>query len=635
MCGIYASIGFEPDPSRIDVIAHRGPDGEGWKVFQSPAGPLALGHRRLAIIDLDERSSQPMAAEDERYWIVFNGEIYNFVELREELEAKGHSFRTTSDTEVLLRAFVHYGEEMLSRLVGMYAFVIYDRVEEQIFAARDRFGIKPLFYHASEKGVAFASELKQLIELPTFKRSINLTRAYDFLASGITDHMAETLFADAMNVRPGHYVKLNLHSWKPQQGVAPARYYCLPPPSGRQYSQKEAADRFRELFYDSVKLHMRSDVRVGSCLSGGLDSSSIVMVMAEMMKSQDVNEPVHTVSACFPNKEVDEKPYMEVINKAAGAHPHYIYPKPEDVIAKSDQITWHQDEPFGSTSIYAQWCVFEEARENGIKVMLDGQGADEQLAGYHSSFGFRYAQLMKERAWAEFARTVVERRMYHGLSIRKQLTSNLGAKMSPSMLKLLKTKEAQPPAYIDWLSGGRIGGHMPPTGSAFNEALAQDQLGPVESIADLCVAFQSTNLPMLLRYEDRNSMAHSIEARVPFVDHRLIEFNIDLGSQHKIVGGDTKVVLRKGLKDILPRKVALRRDKLGFATPEQAWFRGPLKDTVRDMMEDTLERHPGLIDADNARKLRDEMLDGRRPLDFTIWRIINFGTWSRVFDATL
>lgn len=633
MCGIWFSLGLTPDPARIDLVRHRGPDGRGWKVFDSSAGPVALGHRRLAIIDISDAALQPMTYGEGRYWIVYNGEIYNYLELRAELEAQAVRFRTNSDTEVLLAAYARWGEAALDRLVGMFAFVLWDAREQTVFAARDRFGIKPLYYLSTPHGVAFASEIKQLCGVSGYSGRMNLTRLRDFLSSGIMEHTSETLFDGVMQLRGGESVKLDLSRWRPGSALSIRRWYRILEPGTIKLTEAEAASRFRGLLSESVRIHLRSDVPIGSCLSGGLDSSSIVCLMARELDKSSNGARVNSVSACYEEKSVDERPFIDEVVAAAKCVPHYVYPKLADAFALAERITWHQDEPYGSTSIFAQWRVFEAARHAGIKVMMDGQGADEQLAGYHGSFGYYLSSLARQRRIVPLIRAMLERRVYHGVPFFGQAKDFLFPLLPPQIANRIR-REARSIAQHNWMDSEAFSS-IGVSQSAFDTAATLIGRGPVTDIGELCVVLtQASNLTMLLHWEDRNSMAHSIEARVPFLDHRLVEFTIALGDQHKIVGGDTKRVLRRGMSGILPDKITRRRDKLGFATPEEIWFRGPLRKAVESGVEETLARYPGLLNAGATRKLVFEMLDGARPLDFTVWRIINVGIWGRVFGLT-
>jgi asparagine synthase (glutamine-hydrolysing) len=632
MCGLYGSVAFPAERARIDIVSHRGPDGSGWTEYASPAGLVALGHRRLAIIDVSDAGLQPMCDPSGRYHLVFNGEIYNYIELRNELRQKGESFQTDTDSEVLLRAYMVWGEACLDRFLGMFAFLIWDDRDKHLFAARDRFGIKPLYFIANGHGIAFASEIKQLLGLPGVTARMNLALVYDFLASGISDHTPETMFEGVCQVRGGECVTIDAS--RPGTGqIKPRRWYALLNPDKRlSLSEDEAAQRFRDLFTDAVRIHLRSDVPVGSCLSGGLDSSSIVSLMSEMLAADGTR--VNTVSACYAEKSVDEKPFMDEVVVKTRAEPHYVFPRAEDVFQRAADITWHQDEPFGSTSIFAQWCVFDEARRQGIKVMLDGQGADEQLAGYHSGFHYYMADLARRGRWLMLVRTIGERRIMHNMPIAEQVWRFIFPLLPPQLASMLK-RQHQAIVYHEWLGSDLLRAYQQKASAL---QLSSNLLGlpPVTDIATLCYTMTyGSNLQMLLHWEDRNSMAHSIEARVPFVDHRLVEFNLALGNDHKIVGGDTKRVLRRAMIGILPEKVRQRRDKLGFATPEQAWFRGPLKDLIKQGVESTLQRYPGLLNAEGTRALAKDMLDGKRPVDFKLWRIVNIGIWGERFGVAL
>lgn len=633
MCGLYGSIRFAPEQRRLDVIAHRGPDGSGWMEFSSRSGPVALGHRRLAIIDTSDAGLQPMADPLGRHFLIFNGEIYNYLELRRELEEKGHSFVSNSDSEVLLTAFREWGEGCLNRLLGMFAFAVWDEREKRLFAARDRFGIKPLYYVTSSQGFAFASEIKQLLGLPGLSGRMNLPRVHDFLGSGILDHTGETLFEGIRQLPPGFCLSIDASGvWS--DDVPLRRWYQIPAHSTLNVSENEAAERFRELLSDSIRMHLRSDVPVGSCLSGGLDSSSIVCLMKHQFEQLGQDAAVHAISACYDEKSVDERPFMEAVVSSTGALPHYVFPRADDVFARADDMTWHQDEPVGSTSVFAQWCVFEEARRLGIKVMLDGQGADEQLAGYHSSYSFYMADLVRKARYLMVLRTMLERRQVHGVALREQAKRFI-ATLLPENVRggLIRQREAL--YNHDWMASEAF--RSLDRGASILELASRTHgLPAATDIATLCVVMTfASNLQMLLHWEDRSSMAHSIESRVPFLDHRLVEFTLALGNDHKIVGADTKRVLRQAMKGILPEAVRQRRDKLGFATPEQVWFRGPLRREAYEGVEATLKQFPGLLNTKGTRELAADMLEGRRNLDFTLWRIINLGIWGRRLGVTM
>ena len=631
MCGLFGSVGVEPDKKRIDLVAHRGPDGSGWREFASLAGPVALGHRRLSIIDLSEGGAQPMADPTGTLHLTFNGEIYNYIELRDELKEKGEIFQTASDSDVLLRAYSVWGLDCLPKLRGMFAFLIWDERRRRLVAARDRFGIKPLYYFATPRGVAFASEIKQLLGLPGERRRMNIARIHDFLATGVSDHLADTMFEGVSQVRAAECAVVDCSGTTPALTIK--RWYPINTETV-SIGEQAAAERFRALLSESVRLHLRADVPVGSCLSGGLDSSAIVCLMSEMLGSRTGGPRINTVSACYAEKEVDEKPFMDAVVESAKTEPHFIFPRAEDVFARASEITWHQDEPFGSTSIFAQWCVFEEARRAGVKVMLDGQGADEQLAGYHSAFHYYLSGLVRQGRIAQVLRTIWERNRLHGTSIAEQLQTFVVPLLPPRVRAMLR-RQRQALIHHDWLGSDLIREKGNPLGPL--EVGSQSVgLEEPDDVASLCLTLtHSSNLQMLLHWEDRNSMAHSIEARVPFLDHPLVEFSLALGGDHKIVGGDTKRVLRRAMAGVLPESVRQRRDKLGFATPEQRWFRGPLRGMIIEGTEATLKRYPELFSAAGVRALRADMLEGRRAVDFTLWRIANLSLWGDRFAVAV
>jgi asparagine synthase (glutamine-hydrolysing) len=472
-----------------------------------------------------------------------------------------------------------------------------------------------------------------MLDLPGFSRRIELNRAHNFLETGVTDHLAGTMFADASNIGPGRYLRLDLNSWSAGDPLPVQTYWRPPLPDDRQWSEDEAAERFRELFLDSVRLHMRADVRVGSCLSGGLDSSSIVCALAKVCRPD--SEKFNAISAVFPGASIDESYFIDQAVEKAGVASTRITLAPDTVFSDAEAIVRAQDEPYGSTSIHAQYHVFRKAREIGVKVMLDGQGADEIMGGYHGCFHYHYASLIRHVRLGDLLQTLSERKAWHGLGYRQQLAP-FAARLPGPMRNLLHPAGSPAPPDAAWMNSAQLAPFRPSQGSVLRQALEAEGLGPSRSLGDYCVVLtRSTSLPMLLRYEDRNSMAHGIEARVPFLDHRLVEFVLRLGDQHKIVGGDTKRVLRRAMENILPEPIRLRRDKLGFATPEEMWFKGPLRKAVEAGVEETLALYPDLLVRDATREFARQVLDGQRPFDFSLWRIVVFGIWGRTFGMSL
>lgn len=633
MCGIWFSAGLNATPKALDIIAHRGPDGAGWQAFSSSRGAVFMGHRRLAIIDLSAEGAQPMASNDGQFWITYNGEIYNYLELRAELQQHGCRFHTQSDTEVILAAYAVWGADCVRHFAGMFAFAIYEPAREQVFVARDHFGIKPLYYYATADGVAFASEIKQFGTLPGWQAQINIPRAYDFLMAGYINHTDESGFKHVRQLRGGQCAMLDLRRWRPGDALPVERWYHIPPSDSLEISESDAVEKFRALFVESVRIHLRADVTVGSCLSGGLDSSSIVCVMADLLRRQGKDSRIHTISSCFEEKSVDERFYIEAATAKARVKNTQVFPVWQDLPDAIEKITWHQDEPFGSTSVFAQWSVFKTAAAHNIKVMLDGQGADEQLAGYHGVFGTYMAMLLRQRRLLELAQTMLGRRRHHGQKLCQQLTGLLGAGAPRWLQYLARGKRTAQTAdrllkTENWQEADLS---LPP----YLAAMKRDGFAALDTIGQLCeVLTHTTCLPALLHFEDRNSMAHGIEARVPFLDHRLVDFNIALGSKYKVAGSTTKRILRRAMADFLPPEILHRQDKLGFPTPEEIWFKGPLRRTVLGWVEDSAAALPDLIDAGGLRSMAHAMLDGQRPFDFILWRFIHLGMWARRFNVS-
>ena len=669
MCGISGFFTVNPQRAELlrsmtSLVRHRGPDDEGYVVFSGldrpatvlggsdtladcsasplPYAPkirmegdehilLGLGHRRLSIVDLAVTGHQPMCSSDGRYWIVYNGEVYNHIELRDELKDLGYSFHSRSDTEVILAAWDCWGESCLHRLNGMFAFALYERQTQSLCLVRDRFGIKPLYYWVSPAGfLAFASEIKQFSTLPGWAPRVNGQRAYDYLVWGISDHTKETLFHGVFQLGPGKMIRVDLrkfsgerHPFRPNEPLT-ARAWYTPEPRSFEGTLDEAAAKFHDLFFDAVRLRLRSDVPVGSCLSGGLDSSSIVCTINRLLRHSTTQAAQKSFSSCSHEKEFDEREYIDEVVKTTGHEAHYVYPLLDNLFDTLDEIIWHQDEPFGSTGIYAQWSVFALANGHGIKVMLDGQGADEMLAGYHTYFPLRQASLLRQVRLLSFVRDVAATRRLHGNTLLKT-TRDIASLMLPAnqrrfLSKLFRIGDTIP----RWLDLHRMGaqGENP-------LSLGGEKPGTVQELS--LSQLTSTSIPKLLHWEDRDSMAHSIEARVPFLDYRLVELAISLPEEFKLHEGVTKRVLREAMQGVLPEKIRLRRDKLGFATPGEIWIREHAPQKFRQEFRQAIENSHGLL-SDSASAVLDDMIDNRRQFDFLAWRIICFGKWFHRYN---
>jgi asparagine synthase (glutamine-hydrolysing) len=625
VCGIVAIIRSTPTPTlsaladrMLETIAHRGPDDHQLMAFDD-SGPVApgapacvvIGTRRLAVQDLSAAGRQPMATEDGRTWIAFNGEVYDFPERRAEMEAEGHVFTSRGDTEVVLRWLVTRGLTGLDELDGMFGMVVLDLERRRLHAIRDRFGIKPLYTWTSPGGdLVLASEIKQFTVHPEWQARLNRPRAWDFLRRGVIDHTDETLFDGVGQVPAGHFLELDLDA--APRGIVRRRWFTLTP---TDRTDVEAPIELRERLDQAVTARLRADVTVGSCLSGGLDSSTIVALMAR--KHSDVL----TFTARTGEGAADEWPFaLEVANRA-GVSPNAVEVRAEHALDDLASLVWTQDEPFASPSIVAQNELFRAARAAGVTVMLDGQGADEQLGGYHAFFPVLVAEEFRRCRLLSGLRALAAIRRLHGGSIGSRLIEAAVTQLRVPLKArvrsftggsgLFSARNLGPPPVdpFDRLDGRRRG----------VAAFALDQMDHV-------------SLPMLLHWEDRNSMAHGVEARVPFLSHHVVAFIAGLPTSDKIDAGMTKVVLRRAIEGLVPESVRTRIDKVAFETPEERWLVATAGG--RAALETALEAVATILEPGAAESLR-RMQRGENPYDRVLWRVICFGAWIKRFDVSL
>ena len=616
MCAIAGIVSDNPSAaplvpvvsSMLQVQRHRGPDGRGLH-----SGPHAvLGHSRLAIIDLSDAGRQPMCDRLGRYWITFNGEIYNHVELRRELREIGHNFQGKCDTEVLLKAFQEWGELAVGRFRGMYAFAIWDAQEKRLFAARDPLGIKPFHYAVTGTGdLAFASELKALLPLIE-ERSINQALASAYLAWNLLDHEpTETFIKEIKRLAPGHML-----IWEPGRKISLSRFWKFPlsrVPETTSADRERWISGFREQLEETLALHLRSDVPIGTCLSGGLDSSAIVCLANQQLRQSGRWRRAwqNTFSAVFDEPELDERRYIRSVVEATGCKPHFITPAGESLREDLETWLWHQDEPVANTNPYAHFCVARLARANGIKVLLDGQGADEQLAGYRKFIPLYLRQLWKA---GQPARAAWEALRFFS---------------SPDLLRTIRWTDGRRYLFGNPAEIARLW-------PAENRPARPAALGLGGSMAERIAAdLTQFSLPLLLRYEDRNTMAFGVEARVPFVDYKLVEWIANVPVDLRLRGGWTKWILRQALADVLPVEVQRRKSKLGFSTPESAWLSGSLSSWLRE----TLNEQRWLGEIVERRAVRQTLIQFERgertkPLLKLLFRLAIYETWARRFLGT-
>lgn len=603
MCGICGIIDFNKKEIHQEEIfpmmkamKHRGPDDDGVFTFQN----LGLGFVRLSILDLSAAGHQPMESKDGRYMLVFNGEIYNYLELRDELKSKGHKFTTETDTEVLLAAWLEWGKESLHRFNGMWAFAIYDRKSKMLIAARDRYGIKPFYYTKSDNRFVFASEIPPIKKAVRKPLQENQSAIYNYLLYNRTDYAEETFFKNVHKLQHGSMLEVSLSN---PNTLKIKKWYDL---KSRAADAKplKSPDEFYELFKSAVSLRLRSDVPVGVCLSGGLDSSAIASVI-----NADLGEKkLQTFSAVYgKGKQGDESEFIEQFEGKI-ANMHYTKPSHEDFFEDMKGLVNAQAEPFPTSSIYAQYRVMKLASEH-VVVTLDGQGADEYLAGYHYFFGFYLKDLARSlrlfRLIREGGQYILEHRSWFGLK-------SFGFLMLPEALRKTATLNRKNYILMDYFKEQSI-----------NQSIS-DTLYGSKTLKEAMINHFEVKLEHLLKYQDRNSMFHSIEGRVPFLDYRLVEQTLAMSAEHIIGEGTTKKVLRKAMKRKMPEKIRCRKDKIGFSTPEDDWFRQePLKTYVMDLLHSNSFRNRKIIDPEKALNLYQSHLNKDINISRDIWKWIN------------
>ena len=609
---IYDAEYKEKFEESLDMISYRGPDDRG--VFYDDN--VALGHRRLAVIDLSEEGHQPFVYGD--YVLVFNGEIYNYVELREELKTHGYVFKTKTDTEVIAVAYSYWGAECVVHFNGMWAFSIYDKEKQQVFSSRDRFGVKPFYYYCSGESICFASEIKQILNYRDKAVNANIESVKDFLISEYCYNSDKTLFEDVFQLGAGENMYIDLKDFS----VSKDQYYNLKN-SSRKQSGKRAYTDFKNVLKKAVEFRLRADVSVGSCLSGGLDSSTIVCMAKQILKEKFENNFV-TVSSCFgeAEKEFDEQEYIDEVIKTTKAIARKVFPDFKDFKENLDSIVWHMDEPFRSTSIYAQWKVFQEAKAEGVTVMLDGQGADELLAGYDDFYLPFWIYLLKRLKLFTFVKEVYEHKKRFGNRTTNELLYNVFLNMLvPECVKRIVRKKR----VKKW--------NLPFDEDDTLEVINRNKkYFDVKKHKKYFLDSIEYGLSELLRFEDRNSMAFSIESRVPFLDVDFVENAFSIPFEMKIVDSERKKVLREAMKDILPSKIYLRQSKLGFAAPESIWMNKNYE-FFRTEITNACEYLSKILDRQRVMKWY-ESLNGVVDANSMgyVWRIVCAGRWAKIFN---
>lgn len=615
MCGISGIIHLDrspvPEPQIWDMIKamkHRGPNDNG-TFFEEGIG---FGFVRLSIIDLSPAGHQPMFSHDERYVIIFNGEIFNYVELREELKAKGHQFRTKTDTEVLIQSYVEWGEDMLHKLNGMWTFVIYDRKEKTVFGSRDRYGIKPLYYAIDGNRLIFASEIPSILAVLGKKPTADQNALFDFLIFNRTDQDENTFFSEIKKVNHGCYFKMRVAPGEGpvQKAMKITKWYDLRKELKEPFKDPE---EFREMFVSSIALRLRSDVPIGVCLSGGLDSSSIVSTMMHDFNKRDV----HTFSAVYGEGKFGDESKFIHLYKDDLPNMHYIMPDDKTIMADIPEMVRAHAEPIASTGPYAQYKVMELAK-NHVTVTLDGQGADEMLAGYHYFFGFHFKNLLLKGKVGGMASEMVSYYRKHR-----------------SMLGLISFILFMLPAGVRARARAMEKGYIDEefySAHAVNANSIAGELYGSATLQDALINHFEYKLEHLLKWEDRNSMWFSLEARVPFLDHRLVERTLTMPDNMIIRDGMTKHVLREAMKGRLPEPIRMRRDKIGFGTPHDEWFRTPaFQEYIRGIIHSPSFASRGLVDVKKVQSIYEQHVRKEGNHGKEIWKWLHLENWYNKF----
>lgn len=607
MCGIAGIYNFASRPvdasklrAMIDIQRHRGPDDEGIYISKN----VGLGHCRLGIIDLSEQGHLPMSNREETLWCIYNGEIHNYIELREELEGYGYKFKSNTDTEVVIYSYDKWGEGCVNRFNGMWAFAIWDTNKRTLFLSRDRFGIKPFYYFRTEDSFIFASEVKSILKVISEAREVDYSEIYKFLSTGIFADSEDTFFNGIKSILPGHSVLIK------DTDLIVRRYWDI---NRIQVSSDKSRNRedFINLLQDSINLRLRSSIPVGSCLSGGLDSSAIVMLQSKVSRM-----PIKTFSIVWEEPECDERRYINLITEKISSIPYSIKPVPGDFFDTLDKIVWHFDAPSQGPGVYAQWYLMNLAKGK-VGVLLDGQGSDELLGGYYYYFFYYLKDLLKEGLLSKF---IQEEREISAL-IKSSALKGVLRLLFPAIYETLRHNRAESIFNKDFEERNRQTGLIMRPGEGWGGELNDK----------LYNSFTFDSLPSLLHYSDRNSMAFSMEMRSPFLDHRLVEFCMNLPFNYKINGIETKRILRDAMKGFLPVEILHRRDKKGFPTPVGKWFKLELRCGVEEILNSSSFKERGIFDIERVKLFFALHCNNKRDYTFPIWQWLTVELWFRKF----
>ena len=618
MCGIAGIVSKNTSlvsQQRIEkataCLVHRGPEEEGFYINEKQTA--ALGHRRLCIIDLSKAAAQPMQYLN-RYHIVFNGELYNYIEVRKELKNKGYHFTSQSDTEVILAAFAAFGKDCLQRFDGAFAFAIWDEEEQELFAARDRFGEKPFFFYYDEEQFAFASEMKALWNM-AIKKKVNNAMLYNFISIDYTTNPfdpQETFFQNINKLPAASFLTYSLI----KQEVQVERYWEIYPSINTNISERDAVEQFKDLFAESVRKRLRSDVAIGTSLSGGLDSSAVVAFCDRQAADRYTHK---CFTASFKNFEKDELQYAQQVAKQFGLEHHVVEIDDDSIVSIMQQLMKYQEEPVVSASAIAQYKVYEAAKQNGVTVLLDGQGADEVLAGYHKYYKWYWLELYRQKKLDKSGEFKAAKALgiQEGFGLKNKIAS-LVPDLATALLQSRKARQA-------------FHHHDLNRDFAFSNKRNLYYSTPAHFDLNSALYFNTfTNgLEELLRMADRNSMANAVEVRLPFLSHQLVEFLFTLPPQYKIHEGWTKWILRKSVEDILPNEITWRKDKVGFEPPQKRWMGNKMVQQQIQQAKEVLVQNSILSPAVLKKKIQPHEAHAAENRDWKYWSA------ARLFDLKI
>ncbi|WP_462152119.1 asparagine synthase (glutamine-hydrolyzing) [Pseudoalteromonas xiamenensis] len=628
MCGILGGVWAELPSNfnqKIDKglssLRLRGPDDQGYDLFNDDSANVLFGHTRLSVIDTSSGGHQPMHSGDNRYAIVFNGEIYNYKELRLELEELGWKFTTQSDTEVLLVAWQQWRDDCLLRLNGMFALVVFDRVAQTLTCARDPFGIKPFFYSPQKaNGFQFASDINALIELLDVKPPLNYQRVYNYLVFGDYDTGSDTFYCNVFHLPPGHMFSFDLKTMEMSEVT---QWWHAKTEEKQALNFEDAVEQVRNQFLEDIRLQLRSDVPLGAALSGGIDSSAVVCSMRHVEPDIDIN----TFSYIAGDERLTEEKWVDLVNQRVGAISYKTRATPEELMMDLDDLIIAQGEPFASTSIYAQYKVFKLAKENGITVTLDGQGADELFAGYNGYPYYRIQSMIENGNWLNALQFASNWSQWPGRT-RKEALMCLGGNLLPETLRNKLKEKVNLPALPAWIDKSFF--------VQQNVSLVYTRLPQIDKnkgrrlVEELEHEVQRKGLSKLLRHGDRNSMRFSVESRVPFLTADMANLAFSLRESYLVSQqGASKHIFREAMRGIVPDEILDRKDKIGFATPEEVW----LKKLAPELRKWLVNSEPiPFISKELLLADFDLIMSSQKAFSWQVWRWVNFVRWFQHYS---